>query len=535
MSATHSSILCFNPYARWSLHSARQSAILHGLKVRGCTTQYVVCDSLMTECDMYQPAKGPGYVRNAMSCTQCQAGTAAILAKFGHSPTWLGQWIPPSAQSDAQTWAKKMDGDQLHTAVKEDWEIGNWVRSSVHSHFRASTLDLDNPEVNAVYRRYLASGVVMAQGLDEMFRTEKPDALLLFNGRMAPTRIALEIAQRHGVRTITEERGFTPGHLRLVENTHCLDAEPFYRLWNAWRDVPLTNEEINTLAATLSAHRQGQNFEMSLFATPVSGTKSIMESLGLDADRPIITAYTSATDESAVQEQARGSLRDQADWLQQTADLAARRPDIQFVIRFHPNTAGKRALGTNATEAALQKSLSESASDNLFVVPSDSDISSFDLMAVSTAGMVWHSTVGLEMAALGKQVLRLGAYWFRDADFMDTVKSADDFEHAVDRILTPQSEQDHSDKTVQAWRCAMCWFYRQSIDFPLVTQPDWARGAFTFDTVDALAPGQDSSLDRVCSILMDGAPIHDLPDERSSDLVASERKVILDHVNRIAS
>ena len=124
--------------------------------------------------------------------------------------------------------------------------------------------------------------------------------------------------------------------------------------------------------------------------------------------------------------------------------------EVYNPLRFHPNTSGKRALGTNTHEAHLQDELSVQAPDNIRVVRSESDISSFDLLALSTAGMVWHSTVGLEIAALGKPVLRLGAYWFRDADFMDTLDRSEALSDAVDRVLAPRPETDRADRIITA-------------------------------------------------------------------------------------
>ena len=483
---------------------------------------------------MYQPAKGSGYVRNNMSCTQCQAGSAAILTKFGQPFHWLSRWLPPSAESDAQDWASGIETDALAAATYGNWAIGEWVRSSVHSHFRMSELNLDDPETVSIYRRYVTSGLVIAQGLDALVRQERPGVQLLFNGRMAPMRIALEIAKQHNIRTITEERGFTLGHLRLVENTHCLDPEPFYELWNAWKETPLSTEDIESLSKILSAHRSGTGFEMSLFAAPATGPEVTRETLGLDQERPIVTAFTSATDESACQVEAMGLLPNQADWLKRTVEGARNRGDVQFVIRAHPNTSGKRALGRNAVEADFLENLPSDAPDNVTVVQPDADISSFDLIAASTAGLVWHSSLGLEMAAMGKPVLRGGAYWFREATFMETPHNEGDYEKAIDRLLEPAEKDDQLARTVQAWRFAVCWFFRQSTAFPLVRQPDWARGDFAFESADALAPGRDQSLDRICSIIMDDAPIHPQIDGYKSLPADAERNAVAATIERFA-
>ncbi|MBT6089063.1 MAG: hypothetical protein HOH20_05750, partial [Rhodospirillaceae bacterium] len=499
-------ILCFNPYVRWTLHSARQNTILHGLHLRNARTQMVLCDGLMPECDLYQPSKGPKAERTAKSCNRCQAESAFLTAKSSLSFLWLGRWTEPDTIAKAHEWAA--DVNHPETAQYNGWPIGEWVRSSVQSHFRRETLDLEEPETLALYRRYIAGGVIIASALDSLYRHEQPDALLLFNGRMAPTRIALELAKQHSIRTITEERGFTPGHMRLVENTHCLDPQPFYALCQAWKDTPLNQEEMGSLRDLLEKHLSGSGHEMSHFAAPTSGSGSVREHLSIDRDKRLAVLYTSSTDEPHGQPEATGCFDHQRDWVHATIESFRSKPDWHLVVRTHPNTGGKRSVGTNQDEMRFVESLTQAHPDNVSIILPAGDVSSFDLMQEADCGLVWHSSIGLEMAALGRPVLRAGRYWFRDADFMRAPNDSISFTDEVDRLLQESSAPPSIDHSVAAWRFAFCWFFRQSIDFPLVRQPDWASGEAAYDSLDELGPGKDSALDKVCSIIMDGAPVH---------------------------
>ena len=526
------SILCFNPYVRWTLHSARQNTILHGLHLRNARTQMVLCDGLMPECDLYQPSKGAKAQRTAKSCNRCQAESAFLTAKSGLSFLWLGRWIEPDTIAKAQEWAASTNDPE--TAAYNGWPIGEWVRSSVQSHFRRETLDFEDPETQALYRRYVTGGAVIASAVDNLYRHEQPDALLLFNGRMAPTRIALELAKHHGIRTITEERGFTPGHMRLVENTHCLDPQPFYALCQAWKNTPLNGEELESLRDLLEKHLSGSGHEMSRFAAPTSGSDRVREHLNIDHDKRLAVLFTSSTDEPHGQPEAIGCFDHQHDWVHATIEAFQSRPEWHLVVRTHPNTGGKRSVGTNQDEMRFVESLTQAHPDNVSIVLPGDDVSSFDLMQTADCGLVWHSSIGLEMAALGRPVLRAGRYWFRDADFMRAPNDPAPYSDEVDRLLHESSAPCPVDRAVAAWRFAYCWFFRQSIDFPLVRQPDWASGEPAYDTVEELAPGRDSALDKVCSIIMDGAPIHPDAENRPSSANDLERETIAAFITRHA-
>ncbi len=401
-------VLCFSPYVRWSLHSARHAAILHGLHQRGVKVLHVACDALMSECDLYQPAKGPAYQRTALTCVKCQAETTYLLARSKLNFLWLGRWLMQDQLKDAHAWAATTK--DITGAVYNDWPIGAWVQSSVHSYYRSERLDLNDAQVVQTYRRHLASGAVIAFCLDALFEQEQPDVQLLFNGRMAPMRIALELGRLRGVRTITEERGFAPGYMRLVENTDCLDPNPFYRLCQDWRGRPLILDELEDLSALLTNHINGTGHELSLFAAPVKDKVSLQKRLGLDEDKTTAVLFTSATDESHSQPETAGSFASQHDWIRSTLSYFRQHPSLQLIIRAHPNSGGKRAVGNNQEELAFLDHISSNHPENVTLVAPEDDISSYDLMKIADVGLMWHSSLCLEMAALGKPVLRAGAY-----------------------------------------------------------------------------------------------------------------------------
>lgn len=525
-------ILCFNPYVRWTLHSARHNAILHGLHLRNAQTLMVLCDGLMPECDLYQPSKGAKAQRSANSCNRCQAESSFLTAKSNVSYLWLGRWIEPDTIAKTQAWAAETENPA--TARYNGWPIGEWVQSSVHSHFRTDALDLDDPNVRAVYQRYAAGSAVIATGLDALYRHEKPDAQLLFNGRMAPTRVALELAKLHGIRTITEERGQAPGYMRLMKNTHCLDPQPFFTLYEKWKDTPLNEQEIAELQNLLEKHLSGSGHEIGKFAAPTAGPGKVRHTLKIDGTKRLAVLFTSSTDEPQGQPEAAGAFEHQHQWIKASIERFRSEPDWHLVIRTHPNSGGKRAVGTNQGELKFIKELRENIPDNVSIVEPDDDLSSFDLIQAAHCGLIWHSSIGVEMAAIGRPVLRVGNYWFRDTDCMRSIEDAAEYDAAVSSLLQDSGKDLSIEQTTSAWRLAYCWFFRQSVAFPLVQQPDWATGEAAYQSTEDLKPGKDKNLDHVCSIIMEDDSLHALPHDRPLSDAAVERDAIAAFAKRYA-
>ena len=259
-------IVCFAPYTDWSIHSARQVTILHALSVRGATSTYVTCDGVFSDYDLFQEATGAVQGRRANSCLICQASVAARLAAWDMPYRWLGTWLTTQDRTDVGRCLAALSPTDYPAAHLNGWDIGPWVQSSVRTHLRCNTMDMTDETMAAAYASYLYSGGLAALRLQRLFDDEKPDFQLLFNGRMAPTRIALELALRKGIRTIVEERSAVAGRLILFDDVNCLDISHVDRMWDRWKDVPLSAEEIDDVGTVLDDRRSGGKGEVSVFS-----------------------------------------------------------------------------------------------------------------------------------------------------------------------------------------------------------------------------------------------------------------------------
>src|SRR5688572_8980252 len=109
--------------------------VLHALALRGAELRYVLCDGLYAECDVFWAATQP---RHALACASCQSHVARLAFQLAMPYEWLGRYLLPHELRLARDWAQSLSVEQLETARFGDWEVGEWMRSSVHSHFRAS-------------------------------------------------------------------------------------------------------------------------------------------------------------------------------------------------------------------------------------------------------------------------------------------------------------------------------------------------------------------------------------------------------------
>jgi hypothetical protein len=502
-------VLCYSPYNRWGLHGRWELTMLHGLRLAGADVSLVLCDGLYTDCDQFWATLNP---RPANACISCQASVTQLCAEMGLDYQWLGRFLTTDEGREATRWAQSLADDELEDATYGEWPIGRWVRMSMQSHFRAVTLDLADPTVARTMRSYVFSGLIACFGLSRLIDETDPDVMLLFNGRQSSTRVALELARSRGVRVVVHERGHRPETLMLVENATCLSLEPLRRFWGEWGDVPLSAAELERVTRLMDDREQGRDIPWKQLTAAPQPVAEVRSALGLTPARPAWVLFTSSDDEVAGDEDWGSAFGSQLEWIRRTVEHARRHPQIDLVIRVHPNTGSRRSTGVNATQLAEMEQLAaDDLPANVRIVQPDTDLSSYTLMELCAVGLVWVSTVGLELAVKGKQVVVAAGNPIHGKDFAHTVSEPERYEALLDGLAATPAGAVSPEVRRRALRLAYGMFFRLPVDFPLVKMTDQQTGVLTYRTLGELVPGSEPGLDRCTRIVLGGEAVCPAP------------------------
>ena len=497
-------ILSWMPYGQWNVHALQEMTIMHGARLRGAEVRYVMCDGAFRECDLHWGVTMP---RTASSCATCIAGQTQQVQNLKFPHQWLSTHVTPVERSMAAEWAATLPADSLLTAAWKQWTLGAWVVSSVHSHFRTNRVDPSQPEHARVMRAYLEGGLLTAFAMQRMLTEWQPDVVLQFNGRMASTRVSLELARAAGVRVLTHERGWLTETLYLAENVDCLSLQPIREAWSRWRDVPLTAGECEQVAQWLTDRAHGRNLNWVAFSAAPGSVELVRAELALREGAPCFVLYTSSEDEYIASREYRSVFGSQEAWLERTAAWAGANPGVDVVMRVHPNTGGKVSTGRNAGQLEWLEGFAARVPSNVRMVWPDDDISSYTLMELATASLAYVSTVALEASCRGQQSFLAASTFSSGHGFTDEVAQADDYDALLTRYVAGESEAASRARRITAFRFAYMALYRYMIPFPLVHMPDFSTSRLAYTSLDALQPGRDVHLDRIVDVVLHGAPV----------------------------
>ncbi len=191
------------------------------------------------------------------------------------------------------------------------------------------------------------------------------------------------------------------------------------------------------------------------------GGLEVRHTLGLD-DRPVALLAANVIGDSLTLGRQVFS-RNMTEWLQQTVKSFSSRPGVQLVVRIHP---GERYLKGPSVAQVVRDVLPE-IPEHIHLVEAQDPVNTYDLVEIADLGLVYTTTVGMEMAMCGVPVIVGGQTHYRGKGFTLDAASWDEQEEMIARTLVqPQGSRPDRTQVEQAWNYAYRFFFEYPTPFP---------------------------------------------------------------------
>lgn len=329
----------------------------------------------------------------------------------------------------------------IKSLVYKGAKVGMGCLSAFISHSRNNNPLIDD-EFRAYFDKVLRKGCLYAEFQYRMIKEIQPDRIQLFNGRFMETRPASDIAIQNQILLRSNEQWRVFPH-RFIKRQfynalpHSIEANHNW-FESMWKDeyIPQVEKE-----------RIGRRFFESKYTHAFGGdkdytAKQIAAKLpdNWDRTKKNYVIFNSSEDEFTAiggEYEERKVFNSQYDGVAYIAGLFKDREDVNIYLRIHPNLAKiKYKYHTDLL------SLGEKY-DNLFVIPGDSDVSSYALMREAYRVITFGSTTGIEATYMGKTVIALCVNWFSGLDISYNPTSVEETERLIlveDLSPKPQTE-----------------------------------------------------------------------------------------------
>jgi hypothetical protein len=325
-------------------------------------------------------------------------------------------------------------------------------------------VDLQSP----LYRLRLERNAAAARAALAWMQAKRPEVLVTPNGSILEMGAVYQVARHLNIPAVTYEFGEQRGRIWLAQNGEVMRQDTGI-MWQALKDQPLSDEELRQVRELFASRQRAdlwQNFSRRWQGVPGQGGEQARAALGLD-DRPLVLLAANVIGDSlTLGRQVFSSSM--TEWLQRTVQHFAGLPSMQLVVRIHP---GERYTKGPSVADVVRQALPD-LPENIRLVAAGDPVNTYDLVEIADLGLVYTTTVGMEMAMSGVPVIVAGQTHYRERGFTLDPDGWQAYFDLLERAASnPPYSALHSlrlsrQQVDQAWKYASRFFFNYPRPFP---------------------------------------------------------------------
>lgn len=300
-----------------------------------------------------------------------------------------------------EKWSKNFRGNlsSLKKFSYNDQNLGLGVSSSLISFFHESNFDVKKNN-NIVYKTLKSSAIVYERSLS-LINKIKPDYIVTFNNRFATSLPIILAAKKNKLNIIRHERGSNYNKYETFKkDVHDLNyrADNVREYWNKEKNL---KKKINIATKYFNNRRSGIPLSWDLKKN--HAIDQLSGFVPAKKKKYRIVFYTTSEDEHE-------SIKDQLTniiWQSQTVALKKLikclkiLKDFELYIRVHPISSKRKSLHDQTKWEKFDNG------KNIFVVPYNSKINSYELLDTADLVTTYGGNIGIEAVYWGKNVITL--------------------------------------------------------------------------------------------------------------------------------
>ena len=500
-----------------------ESALAAALTFRGAEVHALLCDTEMPACAECEASLYPNlkaFVDHGPRrdlCRDCLWPAERVYHALGIKVHRYSDWLTNEERAEAAQIARTLPFAQIVGFRVHDLAIGEHAYAGALRFFATGSLD-EEPLGEPVLRRYLEAALLTMFATRRLLRTVRFTSAVFTHGIYVPWGIVGEVARQERVHVSTwnvayRKRRFIFSHDDTYH--HTLMTEPREH----WEDLALSPARETELLDYLKSRREGLFDWIVFHRATKQDPGEIARRVGIDPSRPVIGLLTNVSWDAQLHYPA-NAFPSMLEWLVQTCEYFAKRPELQLLIRVHPAEISGFPPSRQPILRELARRIPHLA-PNIIVVPPESGLSTYGLMSVCNAAIIYGTKMGVELTSVGLPVIVAGEAWIRNKGLTYDASTPAEYFRILDRL--PFKERLGPEQLARARRYAYHFFFNRMIPLPFI-DPKAGYPIYTLklDRLEQLLPGHSPGLDTICNgILGKGPFVMRDKSEKTPELVTS--------------
>lgn len=474
-----------------------ETAVSTSLRLQGHEALHIQCGpGAFSLCDVFHIDSPPGQ-REEHCKGPCTEDYGRILAMHGVEPHGIQEFWTAEEEGLAKKWAvSSANVEDLRREIYRGYPLFEIAKWSVYRYLRRfDTLD-PNGKDRWIFTEMMKNARLAVDAAERVLDHCAIDRIVLWNGFNSTQRALMEVAKKRGIKFFSLEHGMLHNSCMLFEDMTA-GVYDFDREWESWKDHPLSPEETRWIQDYMASRQRREGFLFPVGEGDALSREQLCRELQIPPTTKLVTLFTNCSWDTAI-ETAHRPFHSQVHWIEESLRIVAKHPNWHAVVRIHP--AENSSPGHLTREPLFERLQSLSLPVNVRVIRPETKLDSYSLMRHSDLGIPYVSTVGMEMACLGRPVLSGGFSHYSDKGFSPSFETIANYTCALEEQL--RQPQCAPGAVEAAHRYSHLFFRWGSMVMDFLEEPRHAIAKPRWSKAEDLLPGRSESLDRIVETIL---------------------------------
>lgn len=386
----------------------------YALSLRGFDIAAAFCDGIQDiECNVYGGVWGGGD-NFKQNCTNCQKKSAALWSFIDEKN--IHRYSAYLSANDFQHVLDTLNSIPAGEWInhhENGWDIGKWAKDILVNNYVVGDYKLIK-DYERLGRNHLKNLLLSKIACERIIKTVQPDRIVSNDSYYGMWTMWELLAKEYNIPFYSHWSGTRVGGWCYAYNDASMKLD-FSNSWEKYSAVSLTDTEKQRVEKWLGDRVGGKEMIVDT-ASLASYKNEDFDLTQININKP--TALLSANviwDLAALNKEV--FTNNMSEWIIETINWFEQHSEYQLLIKAHPAELHPDIPETKETVKTILKKELPILPDNVFLLSPKVSISVYDLFPISKVGLVFTTSVGMEMAARGIPVVTAGKSHYRGYGF----------------------------------------------------------------------------------------------------------------------
>jgi len=395
------------------------------LQKRGYQSIFLICDKSLPICNNERINKTRE--DDKFLCSSCY-GTYPFLSKItGAKFLKLSDYSNPSNYKSTEEEINQIASLEACRSFRYNGNpIGLLAEKSVMRFFLTGELEDKEEHINS-YKKFLKSLLFFIDTWDNLLQSENvnPELVLLYNGTLSFETYVRNYCASNKIDYVTNETYVGNNSWIYKKNDEVMKLN-WDEFWNEFKSSPFTESQRNRSIEFIEGLRGGKQMYAKLNEKTPLDDRLI--------GKEFIVLFTNLNFDTAVLGR-NPVFNSMQDWIDQVIDYwIENEVKTKLVIRVHP---AELKLITASGDFVGPKIKSKiKGVENIVLFDASDKVDSYTLIENMTLGLIYSSTIGMEIAYMGKPCLVAGDAFYKEKPFIIYESSVKSYFEKLNILVT---------------------------------------------------------------------------------------------------